>query len=135
MKKKTTYIFLLILISITITGAQAMSLFGKKEGFRFEDYKTAEEAQAALLELHPVGEDYTNIVKSLENAGASCQLFNKNTAKVVSKLENKDHFIRCSYRQKNLILSYEWAVLIECNYGASPKTIREIKILKELVTL
>ena len=125
----------IILILVMMIGAEAMSLFGKKEGFRFEDYKNAEEAQAALLELHPVGSDVFALKQTIEGAGASCYLLNKNTAKEVSELKSKDHFIRCSYRQKKLILSYQWAVLIECNYHTSPITIEEIKVLRELITL
>jgi len=33
-------------------------MFNKfKKGFYFEKYKTAEEAESALLELHPIGSD------------------------------------------------------------------------------
>lgn len=47
------------------------NMFNKfKKGFYFEKYKTAEEAKAALLELHPIGSDVEGLVKTLNNGGA-----------------------------------------------------------------
>jgi len=41
-----------------------------KEGFYFEKYSDAEEARAALLELHPIGSDVVALSRTLEKAGA-----------------------------------------------------------------
>lgn len=47
------------------------NMFNKfRDGFYFEKYDTAEEAKAALLELHPIGSDVGELVGTLEGAGA-----------------------------------------------------------------
>jgi hypothetical protein len=40
-----------------------------KQGFYFEKYSTAKEANNALLQLHPIGSDVNALVKTLEKAG------------------------------------------------------------------
>ena len=60
----------LTLVIISTSNANA-NMFNKfKKGFYFEKYSTAEEAKAALLELHPIGSDVGELVKTLERAGA-----------------------------------------------------------------
>lgn len=69
--------FLILILSIiTLTmisnnNAEA-NMFNKfKKGFYFEKYSTAEEAKAALLELHPIGSDVDALVRTLEGAEMS----------------------------------------------------------------
>lgn len=57
-------ILLIILMGITME-AGAMSMFGKSEGFRFEDYKKADNAKEALLKMHPIGSNVDGLVKTL----------------------------------------------------------------------
>ena len=52
-----------------------------KKGFYFEKYSTAEEAKAALLELHPIGSDVGDLIKTLERAGANVSERNLNNYK------------------------------------------------------
>ena len=60
----------LTLVIISTSNANA-NMFNKfKKGFYFEKYSTAEEAKAALLELHPIGSDVGDLIKTLERAGA-----------------------------------------------------------------
>ena len=61
-----------LFLSLTTTANNAnANMFNKfKNGFYFEKYKTAEEAKAALLELHPIGSDVEGVVRTLTGAGA-----------------------------------------------------------------
>jgi hypothetical protein len=76
MKNFSIKIFSFLLISIlsltiiTNNNKAEAKMFNKfKKGFYFEKYKTAEEAKAALLELHPIGSDVEGLIKTLERAG------------------------------------------------------------------
>jgi hypothetical protein len=51
--------------------AQANIFNRFREGFYFEKYKTAEEAKAELLKLHPIGSDVQPLIETLERAGAN----------------------------------------------------------------
>ena len=72
-KKISTIPLLLLLASmltISSTNDANANMFNKfKKGFYFEKYKTAEEARTALLELHPVGSNVGELVRTLERAG------------------------------------------------------------------
>ena len=98
-------------------------MFNKfKNGFYFEKYKTAEEAKAALLELHPIGSDVEGVVRTLEAAGGK-----EDTPK--SKEDNggweyieiRNHkiylgtFLSFSYKHNRLtsIFPRRWDVFIE----------------------
>lgn len=76
MKNFSIKAFLVLAISIlsltiTATNNAEANMFNKfRKGFYFEKYKTAEEAKAALLELHPIGSDVEGLVMTLEGAGA-----------------------------------------------------------------
>ena len=64
-----TFTLILTLVIISTSNANA-NIFNKfKKGFYFEKYSTAEEAKAALLELHPIGSDVGDLIKTLERAG------------------------------------------------------------------
>jgi len=66
-------ILILSIMSLSMTinnNAEANMLNKFKKGFYFEKYKTAEEAKAALLELHPIGSDVDGLVRTLEGADA-----------------------------------------------------------------
>ena len=70
--KKTFLITALILAPLLLTANNAnANMFNKfKKGFYFEKYKTADEANVALLKLHPIGSNVDELVKTLEKAGA-----------------------------------------------------------------
>lgn len=58
-------------LAITTSNNAEAKMFNKfKKGFYFEKYKTAEEAKAELLKLHPIGSDVEGLVKTLEGANA-----------------------------------------------------------------
>ena len=62
-------ILLLVAVSIT-TLIEANAMSGSKIGnFKFENYKTEEQAQKDLLELHPIGSDAELLIATLKNAG------------------------------------------------------------------
>jgi hypothetical protein len=61
----------LTLAIISTSNANANMFNRFKKGFYFEKYSTAEEAKAALLELHPIGSDVGDLIKTLERAGAN----------------------------------------------------------------
>ena len=63
--------------------------------FRFEKYKTAEEAKAVLLKLHPVESPVDDLVKTLEDAGAECEKINKKLFANNSKYERVSEVIHC----------------------------------------
>ena len=75
-KKRLSDIISYIILSIIIIIAGAIILpninllYKIQPGFHFEKYKTAKEAKEALLELHPIGSDVGELVKTLEGAGA-----------------------------------------------------------------
>ena len=76
-----TFTLTLTLVIISTSNANA-NMFNKfKKGFYFEKYSTAEEAKAALLELHPIGSDVGELVKTLERAGAEVEKLNDDNYK------------------------------------------------------
>jgi len=76
-----TAIIAIFTLFITIKNSDA-NMFNKfKKGFYFEKYKTAEEAKAALLELHPIGSDVEGLIKTLERAGGNVYISNMSNYK------------------------------------------------------
>ena len=65
-----TALLTIFLLAISTNQAQANMFNRFREGFYFEKYKTAEEAKAALLEMHPIGSSVESLIKTLEGAGA-----------------------------------------------------------------
>lgn len=69
----------IVIIVITVAGESLLNsafAMGERRGeekmtFRFEDYDTLEEMQAALYRLHPVGSDIKALHETLEKAGAT----------------------------------------------------------------
>jgi hypothetical protein len=55
-------------VFLNYNNANANMLNKFKDGFYFEKYSTADEAKEALLELHPIGSDVGDLVKTLEGA-------------------------------------------------------------------
>ena len=66
----TTVLLTIFLLAISVNQAQANMFNRFREGFYFEKYKTAEEAKAALLEMHPIGSSVESLIKTLKGAGA-----------------------------------------------------------------
>ena len=137
--------FLLILLScflLTSIDSNA-AMFNKfKKGFYFEKYKTAEEAQNALLELHPIGSDVGELVKTLERAGGKCGIIAKDlvrektaqntylvSAKILDKISNPKDYHQCKYIEYTLPFGfgeYYWLVTVyveDTNY----------QIIKEMI--
>jgi hypothetical protein len=81
-------------LAITTSNNAEAKMFNKfKKGFYFEKYKTAEEAKAELLKLHPIGSDVEGLVRTLEGAGA---IFAKRISKddALPDKENKKYFYK-----------------------------------------
>jgi hypothetical protein len=86
-----------------------------KEGFYYEKYSSEKDAQAALLELHPIGSDVKALRATLENAGA----------------QNKIYFSRITYRyiqntQSKFFKSF-WGVHINRGNESDTK-VRDISV-------
>ena len=128
--KKSLIIFLIsILPLITISTPANANMFNKlRKGFYFEKYKTADEAKAALLEVHPVGSDIDGLVETLKNAGARCFITDGKMNEIptgknsfIASFNKKekitgpsDHF-SCDYKIKVLggfLGSYDWGVIL-----------------------
>ena len=71
--------------------------------FRFEKYKTAEEAKAALLKLHPVGSSVDELALTLQKAGMTV-MKNYQFKSVNPQRDMLDQ----KYNYKNLYARYEW---------------------------
>jgi hypothetical protein len=66
---------LAIVIINTVIHANQNFMNRFKEGFYYEQYSNGKDAQAALLELHPIGSDVKELRKTLENAGAQNTIY------------------------------------------------------------
>ncbi|MDX2083624.1 MAG: hypothetical protein SFV53_06540 [Rickettsiales bacterium] len=95
---------------LTLNQAEANMFNRFKKGFYFEKYRTAQEAQTALLEMHPIGSDVEGLLKTLEATGAKCGSITNPDYKDKPEYKN---LIYCScYTSKLIIFSTEWRVLI-----------------------
>ena len=124
--KKIIYVLLFLL---PINGAFAMGNkpADEKKEFRFEDYKNAEEAEAALLKFHPIGSSIDSIKSTLENAGAECNYRARSNKKIFQPQEDGD-FLICNITKKGIITNKESRVIVDI----SPKDYDKILNLKTL---
>ncbi|OFW80267.1 MAG: hypothetical protein A3D15_04325 [Alphaproteobacteria bacterium RIFCSPHIGHO2_02_FULL_40_34] len=114
--------FLILTISIlaltmntTNNNAEAKMFNKFKKGFYFEKYKTAEEAKAALLELHPIGSDVEGLVETLEGAGAETyEPVITEKYKNNPRLENMCWY-QYSHRTMDSLFPKTWGLTIEVN--------------------
>ena len=115
--KKLLIIVLVSVVSIALisTAANANMFNRFKKGFYFEKYKTADEAKDALLDMHPIGSDVSELIKTLERAGGGCGIFETKIEDYVDKFKGKEF---TSKRQvtlkKNIITSFKDHVI--CYY-------------------
>ncbi len=119
----------ILLTSFLVTNKNSEAkMFNKfKKGFYFEKYKTAEEAKAVLLELHPIGSDVDGLLKRLEGANGKFidsinrkdlssdpvrerEYFSENISKTASKIYEY-HYETGVW----LINPITWFVLIYCD--------------------
>jgi len=112
MKNALKFILISIFFLSLTTANSNANMFNKfKKGFYFEKYKNAEEAKAALLELHPIGSDVDGLVKTLEGARMKCGSITN--PKFKDKPEYKG-LIYCDYFKSNFIIfSTEWRVIVK----------------------
>ena len=104
----------LVIISTSNANANMFNRF--KKGFYFEKYSTAEEAKAALLELHPIGSDVEGLVKTLERAGADVKKYKTSKAEILSYPDSKVEYYFFKYFQKTFpIFGYNWGGSIDFN--------------------
>jgi hypothetical protein len=81
--------------------------------FRFEKYKTAEDAKVVLLKLHPVGSSVDELVETLDKAGATCKKIDRNKYKNIPKYVHLTKVIHCEYYSGFLEL-IRWGGSIMC---------------------
>lgn len=74
--KKLLLIALLFLLSFSVFNPNFFKRF--KKGFYFEKYSTAQEAEKALLKLHPIGSDIRGFMNTVEKAGAIVRKYEMN---------------------------------------------------------
>ena len=67
--KLLTLILTLLLLPIN----NSYSMGHKEKRFKFENYKTAEDAKAELLRRHPIGSDVDALLETLRRAGAKVE--------------------------------------------------------------
>jgi len=104
----------LVIISTSNANANIFNKF--KKGFYFEKYSTAKEAKAALLELHPIGSDVGELVKTLERAGADVKKYKTSKAEILSYPDSKVEYYFFKYFQKTFpIFGYNWGGSIDFN--------------------
>ena len=114
----STLAFTLILtLAIISTSNANANIFNKfKKGFYFEKYSTAEEAKAALLELHPIGSDVGDLIKTLERAGTEVKKYKTSKAEILSYPDSKVEYYFFKYFQKTFpIFGYNWGGSIDFN--------------------
>ncbi len=130
LKKISLWTLGIIIVTIVFLN-RGYILANLSPGFRFEKYKTAEEARIALLELHPIGSSIEKLVKTLEKAKAKCGPIT--TPEYIEKYRN---IIFCEYIIPTYILSqYEWKVSIKQQINEKTFTIEEIEVYKHFTAL
>ena len=81
---------LAIVIINTVIHANQNFMNRFKEGFYYEKYSNGKDAEAALLELHPIGSDVKALRKTLENAGAQNAIyFSRITYRYIQNTQSK----------------------------------------------
>jgi hypothetical protein len=115
--KKLVAMSLLMSIGLVCmhTPAQAKFINKFKRGFYFEKYKTADDAKAALLQLHPIGSDVDALVKTLEKAGAKIEEIPKKEIYDAWIQEGATAGIGYDYFENKLIYGYKWGGAITYN--------------------
>ena len=92
-------VFSLSLISPINNNANANMLNKFKKGFYFEKYENAEEAQKALLELHPIGSDVEELVKTLDIATSKEKIFDKSVDDLRDRISKKGSYFYFDYTE------------------------------------
>ena len=94
--------------------------------FKFEHYNTANKAKEALLQIHPIVSDVSDLVKVLEVAGA---IFSPTTHPKYKDKPIYKSILRYSYRESELfgLLSTKWIFIIALQDNNSKK-IKRISI-------
>ena len=108
MKNLIKIIILLTSFLVTNKNSEA-NMFNKfKKGFYFEKYKTAEEAKAVLLELHPIGSNVDGLVKRLE--GANGKFIDSINRKDLSSnpVREKEYFSENISKKASIKYRYEY---------------------------
>lgn len=105
-------------------------MFNKfKKGFYFEKYKTAEEAKAALLELHPIGSDVEGLVRTLDIAMNRKQIFDKSVDNLRDRMSKKGSYFYFDYKQFSIpfVGVHRWIVDVSVE-GENYEIIKKIQI-------
>lgn len=120
--KKIVSLFFVSLITVFLMH-HVLERTYRHEGFRFEDYSSDEEAQAALLKLHPVGTDLQALRETLENAGAAY----RNNTNPNFKNDPENRTVKLYRYKKGLFGWGGFGIMIRHTENG---TIEEIKVYK-----
>ena len=130
----TTALLTIFLLAISTNQAQANMFNRFREGFYFEKYKTAEEAKAALLEMHPIGSSVESLIKTLEGAGCVIKKVDQQQLDLAKKTNSKyrkvDEIINCK-AATGFLNWVEWRISVT----VKNKKIDDIGIGKEYTGL
>lgn len=119
-------LFNLIILMFLINNSYSMNQKIENNQFRFEDYKTADEAKEALIELHPLGSDVGYLVKRLDSIIGNKSIFNPSSDDLFKRLSKKGYYIYFSYIKPKILHEIEWRVIII----PEEKDINKIDVLK-----
>lgn len=134
-------VIIILLIALPI-GAMGMSIFKKDDGFRFEDYESAEEVKVELLKMHPVGDSVEGLIADLERAGSDVNCYvagavykysDKEKKMVIEKKYPSDYDFICSYTKMYSLLkatNLNWNVMIKIDKNS--KNIKSIDVLRNI---
>lgn len=132
-RTKSLILFLAVLslsLILSINNNAEANMFNKfKKGFYFEKYKTAEEAQKVLLELHPIGSDVGELVRTLDIAMNRKQVFDKSVDNLQDRMSKKGSYFYFDYKQFTVpfLGISRWIVVVDVD-GANHKIIERIQI-------
>ena len=124
-----------VLILLLLTGCKAFEAINSKPGtFRFENYKTAEEAQTALLLKHPLGSDLDPLIETLSTLKSRYEgQFSTKCGPVTNPRYKNDPKYRttviCNYFEPEVLFATEWRTIIQFNEDSLGKrTIKDLKL-------
>ena len=91
--------------------------------FKFENYKTAEEAKTELLRRHPIGSNVDALFETLKEAGAKVEKINVSLHPEGYDLHKKDSQLYHYSKSKSRLMFLWWIGRIE--YSESDNSIIE----------
>jgi len=109
MLKKVVIILLALLIGAYSYFQRETIVHLLSPGFRFEKYETKEQAEAVLLQMHPVGSSVDDLLKTLKDAGATVTTYNYTKWSTRAEGEVGEYSYTLSKNGCIGLDSYQWA--------------------------